>query len=281
MSEETWTVGRLLEWTAPFFKQKGIDSARLDAEVLLAHVLGIPRLHLYTGYDRPMQQNELDSYRALVKRRATREPVAYLTGSRGFHEINLKVDKRVLIPRPETELLVERVKCLAPARFADIGTGSGAIALAALHVLSNATCVATDVSADALAVARENAASLGLSDRVEFREGRFLAPLGSERFPLIAANPPYVEDDAQIDPDVRNFEPHLALFAGKDGLDAVKVLLAGARDALAPGGTLLVEFGKGQGPAICAIAEQHGYNGICLHKDHSGLERLLEVTWTR
>jgi release factor glutamine methyltransferase len=274
---ELWTVGRLLEWTAPFFKQKGIESPRLDAEVLLAHVLKIQRLHLYTGYDRPLQQTELDAYRALVKRRATHEPVAYIVGTRGFHEIDLKVDKRVLVPRPETELVVERARKLEPKRFADIGTGSGAIALALLHVVPGATAVATDVSADALAVARMNAADLKFSERIDFREGAFFAPLRGERFPLIVSNPPYVEADAKLDADVVQFEPHVALFSGRDGLDAIRTLLATAASVLEPGGSLIFEFGRGQAEAICEIARSHGYTDSVIHRDADGLERVFEA----
>ena len=277
MTAEVWTVGRMLEWTAPFFKQKGIDSARLDAEVLLAHVLKLPRLHLYTGYDRPLQQAELDAFRALVKRRAAREPVAYITGAKGFHEIDLKVDKLVLIPRPETEMIVERARALRPSRFADLGTGSGAIALALLKALPAATALATDVSADALAVARENAATLGLAERVTFREGRFFEPFLGERFSLIATNPPYVENDAALDPDVKAFEPHVALFAGADGLAAIRTILQDARGVLSPGGTLLVEHGKGQGEAICRIARELGFEGIHDHQDAAGIDRLFEA----
>ncbi len=266
----------MLEWTAPFFKQKGIENPRLDAEVLLAHVLKLPRLHLYTGYDRPLQQSELDAFRALVKRRATHEPVAYITGTRGFHEIDLKVDKRVLIPRPETELVVERARKLAPKRFADIGTGSGAIALALLHVLPEASAVATDVSADALAVARMNAAELKLSERVDFREGAFFAPLWGERFPVIVSNPPYVEADAKLDADVVEFEPHLALFSGGEGLDAIRILLSTANTALEPGGSFIFEFGRGQAEAICEIARAHGYADSVIHRDADGLERVFE-----
>jgi release factor glutamine methyltransferase len=274
---EVWTVGRLLEWTAPFFAQKGIEQPRLDAEVLLAHTLGVPRLQLYTGYDRPLEPEELAAFRSLVKRRATHEPIAYITGSRGFHEIELKTDKRALVPRPETELLVELALKALPknARVLDIGTGTGAIALSLLHERDDLALVATDISLDALSLARENAHALGLSSRIEFRHGSLFTPVHGEVFDALVSNPPYVETTSELERDVSEFEPHAALFAGKDGLSILRALLAEAKPFLKEGSPLFFEHGKGQSPALCEIARSLGYDDVRAERDLDGNERVL------
>lgn len=268
---EIWTVGRLLEWTTSYFAERGIESPKRDAEHLLAHAIGLSRLQLYTGYDRPLVASELAVYRALVARRAKHEPVAYLLGRKGFHEIDLKVDKRVLIPRPETELVVERARLLKPRRILDVGTGSGAIALALLYVLPEATAVATDVSADALDVARENAELLKLSDRVEFRQGSFFEPVHGEAFDVVVSNPPYIAEGLPLMADVAEYEPHLALFSGPDGTHALRVLLQQM-----PPAAFVYELGYDQGEAMCAFAKQLGYSDVQLHKDANGIGRVLE-----
>jgi release factor glutamine methyltransferase len=273
---EVWTVGRLLDWTAPFFQKKGIDSPRLDAEILLAHVLGCARITLYTGYDRPLSESELAAYRALVQRRAKQEPVAYLVGSQGFHEIELKVDRRVLVPRPETELLVELAAKRAPASVLDVGTGSGAIVLALLHVLPALTAVATDTSADAIAVAQDNARRLGLEARVQFRVGDYYAPVHGQRFAMIVSNPPYVaEGDKALEAGVRLHEPASALFAERDGLAALEVIIRGAPEHLLPGGAVAVECGAGQANAVAAFARETGFRAVSIHPDLAGIARVI------
>ncbi len=277
MSEETWTVGRLLQWTAGFFEKKSLETPRLDAEVLLAHVLKMKRLDLYTGYERPMAPPELDAYRALVKRRAEHEPIAYLVGEQGFHDIELKVDKRVLVPRPETELLVEVAAKHAPERFADIGTGSGAIVLALLHTLPAASALATDKSEDAITVAQDNARRLSLNARVQFRVGEFFAPFGQEKFDLIVSNPPYVGTHDAIDKSVADFEPKDALFAGDDGLDALRVIVEGAQRHLRDKGALILECGQGQAEKVAELARAAGFVETKIHNDHAGIARIVET----
>ena len=223
---------------------------RLDAELLIGHALGLERIELYTGYDRPLSEPELAACRALLERRGRREPVAYIIGRCGFHGLDLAVDARVLVPRPETEVLVER--CLAllhdrPApRVVDVGTGSGAIALAIKAARPDAVVTAGDVSADALAVAAANAAALRLE--VELVESDLLDGLGGRRFDLIASNPPYVTEAemAALEPEVAQFEPRLATLAGPRGTEVLERLAAQAPQALAPGGWLAVECGAGQ-----------------------------------
>lgn len=283
---EVWTPLRLLEWTTRRFAGAGIDSPRLAAQILLAHALGIDRVQLYVQHDKPLGPDELGRYRELVRRRLAGEPVAYLTGRQEFWSLSLAVDARVLVPRRDTETLVElvldQVDRAAPLRIADLGTGSGAIALALARELPQARLVATDRSADALAVARENAARLGLADRVELREGDLFGALGGgERFDVLVSNPPYVASGAidGLAPEVRR-EPRAALDGGPDGLDHLRRLAAGAAAHLAaPGGLVAFEHGFDQGGAVRALIDATGaFQPAATRADLAGQPR---VTWAR
>lgn len=283
---EVWTPLRLLEWTTRRFADASVDSPRLAAQILLAHALGIDRVQLYVQYDKPLGPEELGRYRDLVRRRLAGEPVAYLTGRQEFWSLPLAVDPRVLVPRRDTETLVElvldRVDRAAALAIADIGTGAGPVALALARELPAARVVATDVSADALAVASENASRLGLADRIDFRAGDLLAALGDgERFDVIASNPPYVAS-GEIDrlaPEVRR-EPRGALDGGGDGLDHLRRLVAGAAGHLvSPGGLLALEHGFDQGPAVRALLDATGrFAAAETRADLGGQPR---VTWAR
>jgi release factor glutamine methyltransferase len=243
---------------AAVLAERGFTNARLEAELLLAGVLGIRRLDLYLQHERPVDGAELDRYRAWVRRRLKHEPLQYIVGTTAFRKLELHVDARVLIPRPETEVLVGEVLSWAKARSSwgaalDVGTGSGAIALSLAHEGRFAQIVATDVSPDALDVARENAVRVGLSDVVQFRCGACFEPLRSgERFAAIVANPPYVADTerARLAPEVRDHEPPAALFAGPDGLRVIAALIAGAPHWLDSGGLLALEIGDGQAEMV-------------------------------
>ncbi|NJK88232.1 MAG: peptide chain release factor N(5)-glutamine methyltransferase [Myxococcales bacterium] len=220
-SEAVWRVIDVLEWTRSFFATRGIESARLDAEVLLAHVLGVPRIMLYARFDQPLTDAERVALRELVKRRASREPVAYLVGKKEFWSMTLETPPGVLIPRSDTETLVSAAldhapKDTAALRIVDAGTGSGAVALALAKELPNAQIVAYDVSQFALQVARTNAQALGLSDRISFVCASALSALEEAPFGLIVANLPYIPSAAigSLMPDVRHHEPHLASTAG-------------------------------------------------------------------
>ena len=277
-----WTVLKLLEWSKQFFTEKGIDSPRLDAELLLSHVLGIDRVRLYMEYDRPLVQSELDAYRALVKRRAAREPVAYITGTRGFWSLDLHVDRRALIPRPETEVLVEEVLKRIPedstATLVDVGTGTGAIALAVASERPGLRLLATDASAEALALARENAAATGLSARIEFLEGDLLASVPAQlRLDYVASNPPYVADSVrdELEPEVRDWEPAAALFAGSDGLDVIRRLAGDALARLSRGGFLTVEIGFDQGSTAPEVLRKAGFADVVVRNDYSGHPRVV------
>ena len=287
MTDEIWTVQRLLKTSTEWLQRQQLPSPRRDAEHLLCHVTGLTRVGLYTSFDRPVSEDELATYRALVARRARHEPIAYLTGSAGFWTLELRTDARALIPRPETELLIERVLAHIPAshrdqpwRVVDVGTGTGALAIALATELPNATVVAIDVSPEALELARENVLAHGLGDRVHLVHGDLLDRLvrKGSRADVIVSNPPYVGESerALMDPGVAAHEPERALFAGPAGFDLIDRLLPQARDVLAPGGVFVMEFGSPQGDGIRARADKLGLPWT-VHQDLAGHDRALEL----
>lgn len=277
----------LTRLAAEHLAEKGVDDPRLEAELLLAHVLGVRRLDLYLQFERPLEAAEVSDYREAIRRRSRREPLQYITGEAHFRELVLAVDPRVLIPRPETEVLVGQVldwaadrvpRTTARATILDIGTGSGAIVLSALREGSFERGVATDASAAALEVARANAEGSGLADRVELREGRVWEPIGDgERFDVIVSNPPYVAvaDRPSLMPEVRDHEPAAALFAGEDGLEVIREILRDAVGHLKPGGLIALEVGADQGPAVMELARSHGLRSPRLAEDLAGRERIM------
>jgi len=252
-------------------------ASHLDAELLLAHALSVPRARLRSHPEAAVEPHVARHYRKLLARRATGEPVAYLTGKKEFWALPLAVTAAVLVPRPETELLVERALALGPRRHgraADLGTGSGAIALAFAAERPDWQVLATDVSEAALEIARANARALAL-ERVEFRRGSWFAPLGAERFDLIVSNPPYVAAD---DPALTGLqhEPRLALTPGNDALGALREIIRGAPAHLLPRGWLLLEHGATQGEAVRRELALAGMRYIRSHPDLAGLERATE-----
>lgn len=276
-----WTIRSVLLWTTGHFEKKGVDSPRLTAEVLLAHVLGCDRIRLFMDLDRPLSRDELTAFRALIERRLSGEPSQYLTGRREFYGRTFHVDPRVLIPRPETELLVEaalrKVPKDAPARLLDVCTGSGCIAITLAAERPQAQVWATDVSADALEVARGNAERLSVQERVQFLQGDLLAPVPSaEPFDVIVSNPPYIARAAieGLSAEVRQ-EPRLALDGGADGLDLVRRITAGARAFLRPGGQLAMEIGEEQGAAVKGLFEAAGFGDVRVERDLARLDRLV------
>jgi len=269
---------------AAVLAERGFANARLEAELLLAGVLGIRRLDLYLQHERPVDGAELERYRAWLRRRLKHEPLQYIVGTTSFRKLELHVDPRVLIPRPETEVLVGEVLSWATSRASlgavlDVGTGSGAIALSLAREGSFARIVATDVSQDALDVARDNAQRAGLNVGVEFRCGVYFEPLREgERFAAIVANPPYVADDerAALAPEVREHEPASALFAGPDGLRDIEALIAGAPPWLEAGGLLALEIGESQVEAVLArVSATSAYVNARVVPDLSGRMRVL------
>ena len=280
-----WTVLQLIEWSGQYLEEKGVERGRLDAEHLLAHAMSTTRLDLYLQYDRLLSGPELDQYRPLLTRRARREPLQYIVGRAGFRNLELEVDQAVLIPRPETEILVDEVlqwvsdnKLKNPGAL-DIGTGSGAIALSLVHEGPFSRVVATDTSSVALEVATRNSLMSGLSDRVDFRLGEFYEPLTvGEVFEVIVSNPPYVADgEAQdLEPEIREWEPGAALYAGPDGLDALRRIATGFGAYLKPGGLLALEVGLGQATYIMELLENTGeFRTVRVRQDLSGRERVV------
>ncbi len=309
MSEDApaWTVGRLIEWMRGFFESKGIEQPRLEAELLLAHVLGIERIDLYLRYEQPVDAPAREALRDLVRRRADREPTRYLVGRCDFLSLEMKVTPACLIPRPETELLVEEVlreskagreptlqdeqaDAATPAaptdgcRIIELCTGCGCVAVSLAVRLPGASVTATDVSGEALAVAKENAEAHGVADRITWLEGDLYAALdAADADPAgwLVANPPYVSERewADLAPEVRDHEPREALVAGPDGTEVIERIVRGAGAYLRPGGRLLVEIGAGQGPAALDFArDSRDLAGPAIRKDYAGLDRLL---WAR
>jgi len=287
--DEATSAHALLFWAVQLFESKGIETARLDAELLLAHALGWRRLELYARGDEALSPDACGRFAELAHARGERVPAKYLLGEAEFFSLPLAVDSRVLVPRPETELLVERALELlpedGPAPVADLGTGSGAIAIAVGAQRAAASIVATDVSPDALEVARANAERHGLGGRIEFRLGDWFAALDPRaRFDAILSNPPYVAtaDLEAAMPEVREHEPRLALEGGPDGLACLRRLVAGGASWLRPGGWLIVEIGAGQRPAVEALAEAAGtYETIDVKPDYQGMPRVVSMQTDR
>ena len=283
MSDDVWTVGRLLTWTTEWLTGKGSEAPRLEAEVLLAHVRGCQRIALYTAFDTPVAEAERGRFRELVKRRGEGEPVAYLVGSREFFSLPFRVTPAVLVPRPETEGLVIRVLDLcrpqAGPRIVDVGTGSGAIAITLAKHLPKASITATDVSSAALAVARDNAARHGVAERIAFLECDLLDhPQAAGPWDVIVSNPPYVREDEfdSLPRDVRLHEPKAALVSGPTGVEIIERLAALAAARLVPGGWLLCEIGPAAA-AEAVLARQTGLTAEPTILDFAGLPRIVQA----
>jgi release factor glutamine methyltransferase len=276
-----WTTLGVLEWTTRRFTDAGIAGARLEAQVLLAHVLGCSRVQLYTGFDKPLAEAELAGYRELIKRRLGGEPVAYLVGETDFWSMPFWVDPSVLVPRSDTETLIEVATKLVPGATTvlDLCTGSGVIAISLAKELPAARVVATEVSADAAAIARRNAERNGVAARVDVRVGDLFAPVAGETFDLIASNPPYIASAVipTLSREVRR-EPPVALDGGPDGLAFYDRIAAQAMAHLAPGGALVVEHGFDQADAVRARLQAAGLTGVTLVHD---LAKQPRVTWGR
>ena len=282
-AQTVWTIGRILKWTENFFREKGIESPRLDAEVLLAYLLQKERIYLYVHFDEPLERAELARFHEMVKKRVQRVPVAYILGEKEFMGLTFKVTSDTLVPRPDTEVLVqaaiERLKALGrPAKFADIGTGTGAICLSVLHYTEDTTAATVDISPTARAVAEENAVALGLTERVTFYTGDLLEPLKEQKFAAILSNPPYIPDGdvAGLQAEVRLSEPPTALAGGADGLDFYRRLCSEGPELLENGGFMAFEVGVGQAHAVEALAKENELIARTeIIKDLAGIERVV------
>ena len=295
---ETWTIAKLLDWTTAYFKTYKIETPHLEAEILLAHALKLKRIELYTGHERILNQNELNHFKTLIQRRSKHEPLAYITGFQPFMSLDIFVDRSVLIPRPETEKLVEvaidtiksisrrsdsqsdqtgEAKSLAYAAYtiADIGTGSGAIAISLAKYLPDIIIIGIDSSDAALKVANKNSNLHNVENRCQFRHGYLLEPL-TEKVDLIVANPPYIPSEviATLQPEVKDWEPHSALDGGKDGLNFINQLLEKSPLHLKAQGFLIMEIGFDQAEKVKEKALNH-FQTIKIIKDYSGKDRIF------
>lgn len=287
---DLWTVKRVLGWAADDLRARGNESPRLEAELLLAQTLGLTRVGLVLAHERELSKDELASYRALHVRRRSGEPVAYLRKEREFYGRPFRVDRRVLVPRPETELLVEvglartRATSLS-ARILDLCTGSGCVAITLAKERPTTSVLGTDISEDALVVARDNAVRLGAARTVSFRRSDLFDDLGEPgddtRFDLVTANPPYIPagDKAELPRSIVEFEPHVALFGGDDGLSVTSRIIVDAPRFLAPGGILAMELGAEQSRTVAQRLEARGFSDIEIRHDYAGIERIVSGRW--
>ena len=276
-TQEIWTTIRILAWTKEFLAGKGVENSRLEAEWMLCAVTGLDRMGLYLNFERALDEAELLSFRTMVSRRAKREPLQYILGSQEFCGLEFEVTPDVLIPRHDTETLVNEAVARKPgtSHLLDIGTGSGCIAIAMAKRLPGATVTAIELSEAALAVARRNAAINGA--KVEFLAGSLLEPVAGRRFDLILSNPPYIpaDDIAQLEPEVRDYEPLGALVGGQDGMDLYRTMIPQAPSFLNSGGMLLVEIGISQSLEVVRLFQESGFEEIFTARDPGGIERVV------
>jgi release factor glutamine methyltransferase len=281
---ETWTISKTLDWTTQYFKKFNIEWPHLEAEILLAHALDLKRIGLYTNYERILTTEDLSGFKKLIQRRSKHEPIAYITGNQPFMSLDFYVDRSVLIPRPETEKLVEVVIDLVKSRTAprtpflaaDIGTGSGAIAVSLAKYLSDIKVIGIDSSSDAIKIAQKNAERHKVNDRCQFIAGDMLDPLETtNKFDLILSNPPYIPtaDIDTLQPDVKDYEPKEALDGGENGLLYIKKLIQESPKYLKEDGHLIFEFGIKQADNIMELTKDN-FEETKIIKDSSGVERL-------
>ena len=277
-----WTVMDIIRWSGTYLHDKGIESGRLNAEHILAHVLGTERFQLYMNFDRPLTKGELAKYRPLLRRRAAREPLQYVLGSAPFRNLGLRVDRRVAIPRPETEYMIDVLKRVAGEdrvfdSAVDVGTGSGAIAVALAAEGLATSVIATDISPAAISLARENAVAAGLSC-IDFRLGSLLNPVSGLTFDLVLSNPPYLTEAEWLDtePEVREWEPRLAMVARNAGLEVIRNLVKGLGGAVRPGGWVGLEVGSTQGEVVAGLLRaMPGFEDVGVHDDLAGRRRYV------
>lgn len=284
MAKSVWTIMKILNWTKQYFEAKGVENPRLDAEVLLCAVLNCQRITLYVDFERPLSEEELATYRDYVQRRGNFEPLAYILGEKAFMRNTFKVNKATLVPRPETELLVESLVRVAPllrpegdVKILDIGTGSGAIIVSLLDYLPNAKGVGVDISVDALIVAKENSEKIGVTGRIGFLRSDVFSKLPlDKKFDIIVSNPPYIPagNIAGLDRDVQQ-EPRGALDGGVDGLDFYRRITAEAQAHMAEEGLLAFEIGIEQAEAVQRLCLEAGFVKTVVRKDYAGIERMV------
>lgn len=284
---QTWTIKSLLDWSQNYFQTKGIESARLDSELLLSHTLKLERMQLYLQFDRPLSSEELKTYKALIQRRSQLEPVAYILEEKEFFSRNFHVNPNVLIPRPDTEVLIEKIlehtqKDL-PTKALEIGSGSGCIAVTLLCENPNLEMHAIDKSPEAITVTKQNAEQHDVATRLQTTTCDFLTDsqkLDIPQLDFIVSNPPYISEPEfqKIDAGIKEFEPYLALHGGDDGLNFYPAIAAFGKSHLKENGFVAVEMGEEQGPAVKKIFQDHNYRKIEIHKDYGNHDRVV-LAW--
>lgn len=287
MTEEQWTILKLIQTTADFFSQKNIENPKLDAELLLAHILGLRRIDLYMKYDLPLSQTEISNYRKVVKRRSLREPLQYIIGLQEFYSIPFFVSPDVLIPRSETEVLVERAimrgkEMLLPPNILDLCTGSGIIAVVLERELPNSKISASDISGKAIDIAVKNARTISDDTKISFFEGDIFKALPDNMplFNMVVSNPPYISNKEyeQLQPEVSKYEPKIALHGGESGMDIINNIIMNAHNYIVSGGVLMLEMAPGQiDTAVNLLKSSKFWKDICCFKDYSSKIRFLEV----
>jgi release factor glutamine methyltransferase len=288
-----WTIAKLLKWTTSYFDSHDIDSPRAAAEILLAHVLNLSRIDLYLRYDQPLNPSELTRFKALIKRRINREPVAYIVGVKEFWSMDLTVSRDVLIPRPETECLVEAALAVLAEnkrqgssfktmRILELGTGSGAVVLALAAHCKEPLFFAADCSVKSVELAAENTKRHGFEEKIQLFCGDWLAPLNNRRsrLDMILSNPPYIQSQVieQLQPEIFKYEPRVALDGGPDGLYCLRHIISNAHEHLVPKGYLLLEIGHDQKAEVTTIIDSCVYyEGVVFKKDYSGYDRVVQM----
>lgn len=288
VEEKVWTVIDIIKWGTGYLAEKGFDEARLTVELLLGETLGVKRFDLYVKHDQPLKKSELDKFKVLLKRRLSHEPVQYILGKTNFYSIEIKVDKRALIPRPETEILAEAVieHCRTflsqkdVVRVLDVGTGSGCLAIAVAKFVKNSSVVAIDKSAAAIELAKENARGTGTEEKITFVQSDFLkleSNVFETGFDVIISNPPYIPENelASLAQDIRDFEPVDALSDGRDGMIFFRRISEAAPRLLRDGGWVFVETADGQAKEVARIFSENGGTDLLVKKDLSNIERVV------
>ncbi len=288
VEEKVWTVIDIIKWGTGYLAEKGFDEARLTVELLLGETLGVKRFDLYVKHDQPLKKSELDKFKVLLKRRLSHEPVQYILGKTNFYSIEIKVDKRALIPRPETEILAEAVieHCRTflsqkdVVRVLDVGTGSGCLAIAVAKFVKNSSVVAIDKSAAAIELAKENARGTGTEEKITFVQSDFLKPENNAfetGFDEIISNPPYIPENelSSLAQDIRDFEPVDALSDGRDGMTFFRRISEAAPMLLRDGGWVFVETADGQAKEVARIFSENGGTDLLVKKDLSNIERVV------
>lgn len=287
-TDDVWTVQRILQWTTSFLKQKEVESPRLESELLLAHARNCQRIRLYTDFETPLTDDERNKMREYVRRRANREPLAYITGKREFYGRDFRVGSGVLVPRPDTETLIDvcldRMAKDQPVSACEIGFGSGCISITLAKQRPQLKIIASDISTEAMSFAKDNVELHEMANQVQLVLGNGFEPIAAADaglFDGIVSNPPYIRNDemSELPPEVKNYEPATALASGEDGLSLIRELISQAGSHLKPGGWMALELDPSQSDEAAELFTKAGFEDACIHNDLSGQDRVVSAKW--